>query len=258
MISFETFSQYLLSGQLKALHFTFGGTEYVIARKEVDDIPFFVFTAERQEAVEYSSVKSLLKHADIGGHLLEEVWDEIVPVCHESLDDDGYILVRHADTLGRVVCSADGTFTVHERYATMRLLPSVIAAVILIVVLMLATLFVPELSWTFFAVAAAVVAVAFIIAQLIFFTNTKKYRHGNPRAHLYLLNSGVVLMTTHFEHEIPYTKILRLDTEAGIQFVTMGSVYSFTADSGKEVTETITAMFNEVKAQKRNRNKKAN
>ena len=253
MISYEAFSQYLLNGQLKNLHFRFLGKEYVIARKEVDDVPFFIFAAEGQDEVEYSSVKSLLKHADVGGHLIEEVWEEIAPVCHESLADDGYILVSHGDTLGRVVCSAEGTYNAHARYATMLLIPSIASAVILIVVLLVCTLFVAELSWTFFGIADAIVAAAFIISQLIFISNTQKYHHGNPRAYLYLLSDGAVLMTTRTEYEIPYIKILRLDTEAGIRIVTMGRVYTFIADSGKEITEALTSIVEEVKANKHNK-----
>ena len=256
MISYDEFTQYLLNGQLKNLHFRFLDKEYVIARKEVDDVPFFIFTAEGGEAVEYSSVKSLLKHADVGGRLLEDVWDEISPVCHESLADDGYVLVSHGDALGRVVCSTEGTYNAYARYATMLLIPSIASAVVLIVVLLVCTLFVAELSWTFFGIAAAIVAGAFIVSQLIFFSNTKKYHHGNPRAYLYLLSEGAVLMTTRFEYEIPYKKILRLDTEAGISIVTMGTVYSFTADNGKEICEALTSVVAEVKAKKHD--KKAN
>ena len=256
MISYEAFSQYLLNGQLKNFHFRYLGKEYAIVRKEVDDVPFFIFAAEEQEAIEYSSVKSLLKHADIGGHLLEEVWENILPVCHESLADDGYVLVCHGDTLGRVVCSAEGTYNAHARYATLLLLPSIASAVALIVVLLLCTLFIAELSWTFFGVAAAIVAAAFIIAQLIFYSNTKKYHHGNPRAYLYLLSGGALLVTTRFEHEIPYTKILRLDTEAGISIVTMRKLYFFIADYGTEITEALNSIYGEVKANKRK--KKAN
>ena len=258
MISYETFSQYLLNGQLKTMHFMFGPKEYVIAREEIDDTPYFVFATEEQEAIRYPSVKALLKYAIIGGHSLREVWNHIVPICNDSLFDNDYLLVQYGDSLGRVVCSAEGTATAHERYATMHLLPSLASVVVVIALLLICTLFISDLSWTFFAVASAVVAGAFIIAQFIFFSNTRKYRYGNPRAYLYLLSDGAVIVTTRYEHAIPYSKIIRLDTEAGISMVTMKTVFYFTADNGKEITDTLTSIVNELHAAKRRRNKKAN
>ena len=255
MISYETFTQYLLSGQIRTLHFMYGPKEYIIAREEIDDTPEFVFVAEDHEAIRYPSVKSLLKYAIIGGRSLREVWNHIVPICNDSLLDNDYLLVHYGDSLGRVLCSARGTAITHGRYSTQYLMPSLLGAALIITLLLLCTLLINALSWTFFAVACAIVAGAFIIAQLIFVSNTKKYRHGNPRAYLYLLSDGAVIVTTRFEHAIPYTKIIRLNTEAGISMVTMKTVFKFTADNGKEITEMLKSIIDETKAAKHRKKK---
>ena len=255
MISYETFSQYLLSGQVAKLHFLYGAKEYIIAREDGEEGPVFAFASEAKEAVRYPSVKSLLKYAIISGHSLQEVWHHITPICNDSLLDNDYVMVRYGDPVGHITCSASGTAFRHARYATQYLVPSVIVGVMLVLVLLLCTLFVAELSWIFFAVGTAIVVGAFIIAQLIFVSNTKRYRYGNPEAHLYLLSDCAVILTTRYEHAIPYAKIIRLDTEAGITMKTMFHVFDFICDSDKEIAQTLSSMVSEVKASKRRKKK---
>ena len=262
MISYETFSQYLLSGQIEKLHFLYESKEYIIAREDGEEGPVFAFASDAHEAVRYPSVQSLLKYAIIAGHSLHEVWWRIVPLCNDSLLDKDYVLVRYGEPLGRVTYSAAGTAAQNARYATQYLVPSIAVGIVLVLLILFGTLFVAEFTWTFFGVGTAIIAGAFIIAQLIFVKNTKRYRYGNPEAHLYLLEQGLVIITTRYEHAIPYTKIVRLDTEAGIMIVTMQHLFNFTADTGNdELKAMLSSIVSERKANKRHskkQNKQAN
>ena len=256
MISYETFAQYFSSGEITKLHFSFQSQEYLMTREMGENGPVYSFIAEKRETVQYPSAKALLKYAFISGHSLREVWYYMSPIYNDTLFDDDYITLRHSDSLGKITYSASGTLTSFDRYLTHYLLPSLVVGAILLLALVLCTLFIAELSWIFFGVAAAIVVGAVFVAQLIFISNTKKYRHGNPRAHFYLLNHGVVIMTTRTEYTIPYTKILRLDTEAGIKIATMQKTFTFVANGGAEMTETLKANFEELKAIKKRRRKK--
>ena len=257
MIPYETFSQAFNSGEITKLHFTYQSKEYMIAREEGEEGPVFAFATEEQVS-QYPNAKALLKYAIIGGRSLREIWYHIDLICNDTLLDDDYILTMHSDSLGKIMYSSSGTETTYDRYLTQHFVPGMILGALVILVLLTCTLFIAELSWTFFAIAAAIVVGAVFIAQLIFFTNTKKYRHHNPRAHFYLLNHGVVIKTTRHEYAIPYTKILRLDTEAGISIVTMRTVFNFTADHGVEMTEALKGIVDELKAIKQRRRKKKN
>ena len=256
MISYETFTQYLLSGQIAKLHFLYDAKEYIIAREETDGVPVFAFASSEHEAVRFPSVNSLLKYAIIGGHSLQEVWYRIAPLCNDSLLDDDYIRVRYGEALGRITTSASGTAALHARYATKYLVPSVVVGVALVLVLLFCTLFVNEFSWTFFGVGTGIVAAAFVIAQFIFVNNTRRYRYGNPEAHLYLLEQGAVIKTTRHEYAIPYLKIIRLENEAELKIVTMMNMFDFIADSDKEIAGTLAANVGEAKDAKRNSRKK--
>lgn len=254
MISYEKFSQHFNNGEITKLHFTYESKEYLIAREEGEDGTSFVFASERHEPVRYPSAVALLKYAIIGGRSLREVWYHISLICNNTLLDDDYVLTRYSDSLGKITHSVSGTLTAYDRYETMRLVPSLLVWVIAVVVLLLCTLFIPELSWTFFAIAASISVSAFGIAQLIFWSNTKKYRHGNPCAHLYLLDYGVVILTNRTEYVIPYTKILRLNTEAGICITTMMTVFIFVANEDADISATLRSSVNDMKANRHHKN----
>lgn len=256
MISYETFTQYLLSGQVAKLHFLYDSKEYIIAREEVDGVPVFAFASDTHEAVRFPSVNALLRYAIIGGRSLQEVWYRIVPLCNDSLLDDDYIKVHYGESLGRITSSASGTAALHARYATKYLVPSVIVGVLLVIVLLLLTLFVKEFSWTFFGVGTGIVAAAFVIAQFIFLSNTRRYRYGNPEAHLYLLEQGAVIKTSRHEYAIPYLKVIRLENEAELKIVTMMNMFDFIADSDKDIAGTLAANVGEARDEKRNSRKK--
>ena len=259
MIAYETFAQYFAGGEITKLQFVYQSKEYVVARETGADGPVFAFASEDQEAVRYPSAKALLKYAFIAGHSLREIWYHMTPLCNDTRADDDYITTCYADSLGKIMYSASGTLSFFERYVLHHLVPSLILGSMLILALVLCTLFIDQLSWTFFAIATAIAVAAVAIAQLIFISNTKKYRYGNPRAHFYLLNHGVVVLTTRNEYPIPYTKILRLDTEAGIKITTLKKVYTFVANNGEEMTATLKGIVDELKAVKRrHRHKKAN
>ena len=255
MISYDTFAQYLMSGEITSLHFRYGVKEYVIVREEGEEAPTFVFVSEDQEPIRYPSVKSLLKYAFFEGHSLREIWYHISPICSDSLLDNDYILALYGDTFGKVMCSSSGTAVTYDRYLTERFLPALVLSALMIAALLLATLFIDALTWTFFGVTAAIIVGGLIIAEVIFYSNTKRYRYGNPLAHMYLLDHGVVIVTTRFEHAIPYHKIIRLETEAGISIVTMKTVFTFVGNDGEEVTKTLNAIMKELKENKHLRKK---
>lgn len=250
MISYETFSRAIESGAISKLNFFYESKEYLIAREydEETEILVFIFAREDGEAVEFDTAKELLKSIKIAGSSLAEIWHDVVPVCNDNLLDENYIKVLYGGSLGKVMNSAAGTAATHERYLTTYLLPSLIVGALAIAVLLLCTLFITTLGWTFFGIAVAVVVVAFAVAQVIFVSNTKRYRSGNPRAHFYLMADGVVILTDRFEYAIPYEKIIRLDTEAGLTIVTLKTVFSFTPSYGKELAEALNSIFDELKA----------
>lgn len=258
MIAYETFTKYFESGEITKLHFAFQTKEYLIAREEGESGTVFSFFAEGQEPVKYPTAKALFKYAFISGHSLREIWYYMTPICNDTLFDEDYVTLRYADTFGRITHSASGTLTHFDRYPMRHLLPSLVLASLLILALVLFTLFIPELSWVFFAVASSIVVGATVIAQLIFLSNTKKYRHGNPRAHFYLLNHGIVILTTRTEYPVPYLKILRLDTEAGIKIATLYKMFTFVANDGAEMTETLKGIVEELKTLKHHHRKKKN
>ena len=251
MISYEEFSQRFNSGEISKLNFYYESKEYVMAREENETGLVFVFASEEREAIRYPSVAALLKYAIIGDHSLREIWYHITPICYDTLLDDDYVVTQHSDSLGKITSSVGGTLTAYDSYLMLRLLPSMIVWVLAVVVLLLCTLFVPTLSWIFFAVAVSISVAALGITQLIFWSNTKKYRQGNPNAHLYLMENGVVLLTNRAEHAIPYTKIRRLDTEAGICISTLLTVYIFVAGEEKGIAATLKNTVDEIKANRR-------
>ena len=57
-----------------------------------------------------------------------------------------------------------------------------------------------------------------------------------------------MIVTDRYEFAIPYEKIIRLDTEAGIQITTLRTVFSFIADHGEEVTESLKSIYAETKS----------
>lgn len=259
MISFDAFKKALESGQINRLNFMYESKEYVIAR-EVDEetsTPSFIFAGENFEPVVYESARELSKAVTVGDFSLRDVWNFILPICNDTLKDGDYIEIVYGDTLGKIMSDEEGTSSTHERYLTQYLLPSVAVFSVVLAILAVCTFFIETLSWTFFGATCGVIAAAFIIAQIIFFSNTKKYRQGNPRAHCYLLYRGMIIVTDRFEYAIPYEKIIRLDTEAGIRIVTLKTVFSFTPSRGEEMTESLKSIFEEVKSikKKRYRNK---
>ena len=255
MISYEAFTKAFTSGEIQKLHFYYDSKEYLIAREAGEEAPVFSFTSGGHKPVIYPSLKALLNYAIIGGKSLREVWYHITPVCNDTLLDDDYILTLYSDSFGKVLCSGEGTASSYGRYLTKRFFPTLAMGAILILVTLACTLLINILTWTFFAVACAIVVGAILIALLIFFTNTKRFRRGNPQAHFYLLNHGAVILTSRSEYAIPYAKIIRLGTEAGITIVTWDTVFTFVADDGKEISETLSSIVEELKSIKRRRKK---
>lgn len=258
MISFETFTNSLESGEITKLNFTYESKEYLIVREDreeneegVASPSVFAFASEDYTAVRFATAKELLKTVTVGGLPLRDAWKFIVPICEDTLLDEDYIETLYGDSLGKVMCSASGTTASHERYLTQYLLPSIVVGLVVLFALLMCALFIPSISWKFFGIAAAIVVAALVVVQIILFSNTKRYRHRNPRAHCYLLYRGVVIITDRFEYAIPYEKIIRLDTEAGIRIVTLKTVFSFTANHGEEITESLKSIFEEVKSIKK-------
>lgn len=250
MISFDSFKKALESGQINKLDFMYESKEYVIAR-EVDEetsIPSFIFAGEDFEPIVYESARELSKAVTVGDFSLRDVWNFILPICNDTLADEDYIEIVYGDTLGKIMSDEAGTAATHERYVTQYFLPSVAVCATVLFVLAICTFFLESLTWTFFGASCGVIAAAFIVAQIIFASNTKKYHQGNPRAHCYLLYRGLIIVTDRFEYAIPYEKIIRLETEAGIQIVTLKTVFSFTPSHGEEMTESLKSIFEEVKS----------
>ena len=254
MIAYEDFAQDFNSGDIKKLHFHYDSKEYLITREEGEEGPVFAFATEEQKPVKYPTAKALLKYAIIGGHSLREIWYRVAPICNNTLLDDDYVLTQYSDAFGQITRSASGTATMYDHYLMRRFIPTLAAWGVVFLVILMCTLFVP-LSWTFFAVACSVSVGALAITLLIFFSNTRRYRHGNPSAHLYLLDHGAVLLTNRVEYAIPYTKILRLDTEAGIKIVTIKTVFTFVANDGGEITQTLKNTVETLKAERKNKKK---
>lgn len=252
MISLETFTKSLVLGEISRLNFTYESKEYLIAR-EVDEegVPSFVFASEDNEAVKFPKARELLETVRVGGSPLSEVWKFVVPICDDTLYDDDYVKTMYGESLGKIMCSATGTVSLHDRYSTQYLIPSVVIAALILIALSFCTHFISNLNWMLFGIISAVIVAALIIAQIIFYNDTKKYRQGNPCAHCYLLSRGAVIVTDRFEYAIPYEKIIRLDTEAGIRITTLRTVFAFTADNGAEITESLKAIYEEVKSIKR-------
>lgn len=253
MISFETFTKSLSSGVISKLNFTYEAKEYLIVR-EVDEetsAPVYIFASEDQEPLTFSTAREMMKKVTVGGEPFSDVWKFVVPICSDTLLDNDYIETVYADSLGKIFCSAEGTTSRHERYSTQYLIPSLAFCVVLLLALLFCTLFVPSLTWTIFGITSAVVVGGFAIAQVIFISYAKRYRQGNPCAHCYLLTHGAVIVTDRYEYAIPYEKIARLDTEAGIKITTNGTVFSFTADHGEEITESFKSIYEELKSIKK-------
>lgn len=258
MISFDSFKKALESGQINRLDFMYEAKEYVIAR-EVDEetsVPSFVFAGENFEPIVYESARELSKSVTVGEFSLRDVWNFITPICNDTLADDDYIEIVYGDTLGKIMNDEEGTASTHDRYVMQNLLPSVVVCAAALIILAFCTFFIDSLSWAFFGASCGVIAAAFLIAQIIFISNTRQYRQGNPRAHCYLLYRGMIIVTDRFEYAIPYEKIIRLDTEAGIQIVTLKTVFTFTPSHGEEITESLKSIFEEVKAIKKKLYKK--
>ncbi len=253
MISFDSFKKALESGQINKLNFMYESKEYVIAR-EVDEetsTPYFLFAGENFEPIVYESARELSKAVTVGDFSLRDVWNFILPICNDALKDDDYIEIVYGDTLGKIMNDEAGTASTHERYVTEYFLPSVVACAAALAILALCTFFIDALSWTFFGASCGVIVAAFTVAQIIFISNTKRYRPGNPRAHCYLLYRGLIIVTDRFEYAIPYERIISLDTEAGIKIVTLKTVFTFTPSNGEEMTESLKSIFEEVKSIKK-------
>lgn len=253
MISFDTFKKSLENGQITKLNFSYDAKEYLIVREvdEATSTPSFIFAGEDFEPIVYESARELSKAVTVGEFSLRDVWNFIIPICNDTLADEDYIETMYGDTLGKIMNDEAGTGSSHERYLTRYLLPSVLAGLIILGILLLCTFFIDSLNWTFFGTSSGVIAAAFIIAQIILSGSTKSYRQGNPRAHCYLLYRGAVIVTDRYEYVIPYEKIIRLDTEAGIQIVTLKTVFTFTPNHGAEMTESLRSIYEEVKAIKK-------
>lgn len=250
MISFDTFKKALESGQINRFSFIYESKEYLVVR-EVDEetsTPSFLFAGEDFEPIVYASAREFSKAVTVGGFSLRDVWNFILPICNDSLADEDYIKIVYGDTLGKIMNVEEGTTASHERYLTQYFLPSVIACFAILVILTFCTFFLESIRWKFFGASCGVITGAFITAQIIFVSNTKKYRQGNPRAYCYLLSRGLIIVTDRFEYAIPYEKIVRLDTDAGIKIVTMKTVFSFTPSRGEEMTESLKSIFEEVKS----------
>ncbi len=252
MISLETFTKSLATKEISKLNFTYESKDYLIAREDDGEGScVFLFAGEKGEPLVFPTARELTKNVTLGGESLQNVWKFVVPICDDTLLDGDYIETVYGDSLGKIMCSAGGTTSSHDRYLTQYLIPSLIFGVLILAALLLSTLFVPSLTWTIFGIASGVVAAGFAVAQVIFISNTKKYRSGNPCAHCYLLTRGAVIVTDRYEYAIPYEKILRLDTEAGIQITTLRTVFSFTADHGDEITESLKSIYEEIKSIKK-------
>lgn len=258
MISIDTFIKSLESGDITKLNFTYESKEYLIVREErevTEDgeaaAPVFAFASEEHTAVRFPTPKELLKTVKVGGVSLYDVWEYVVPICSDTLLDDDYVETLYGDSLGEIMRSASGTATSYNRYLSRHLAPSIVFFALAIVALVLSTLLISAFTWTFFGVAAAIAAAVFAALQVIFVSNTNKYRHGNPRAHCYLLSRGAVIVTDRYEYAIPYEKIIRLHTEAGIKIVTMKTIFSFIPNHGDEFKESLKYFFEEGKSIKR-------
>lgn len=251
MISLDTFTKSLERGEITKLNFTYESKEYLIVREDDGEAPAFAFASEDQEAVRFATARKLVEGITVGGENLQSVWRFVVPICADTLLDDDYIGTVYGDSLGKIMCSAEGTTSLHERYLTQYCIPSIIVGLTVLLALMICTFFVPNLTWTVFGIVAGVIAAALVIAQVIFISHTKRYRHGNPIAHCYLLSRGAVIITDRYEYAIPYEKISRLSTEAGIQIVTLKTVFSFIPDHGEELTESLKSIYEETKSIKR-------
>ena len=249
MISLESFTKSLATKEIAKLDFTYESKEYLIAREDGDDgSSVFLFADGTDEPQVFSTARELTKSVTLGGDPLHEAWKFVVPVCADTLLDNDYVKTVYGESLGKIMCSASGTTSRHDRYLTQYLIPSLIFAVLLLFSLLLSTLLVETLTWTIFGIASAVVVAGVVVAQIIFISNTKKYRQGNPCAHCYLLTRGAVIVTDRYEFAIPYEKIIRLDTEAGIQITTLRTVFSFIAGHGEEVTESLKSIYAETKS----------
>lgn len=216
-----------------------------------EGVPTFVFVNEDNKPVKFSKARELLETVKVGGSSLSEVWKFVVPICDDTLYDDDYIETMYGDSLGTIMCSTTGTVSLHDRYLTQYLVPSVVIAALVLIALSFCTHFISNLNWMIFGIVSAVIVAALIVAQIIFYSNTKKYRQGNPCAHCYLLSRGAVIVTDRYEYAIPYVKIARLDTEAGIKITTLRTVFLFIADNGAEITESLKSIYEEVKSIKR-------
>lgn len=252
MISLETFTKSLVMGEISRLNFTYESKEYLIAREaDEEGVPVFVFVSEDNEAVKFPKARELLESVRVGGSPLSEVWKFVVPICDDTLYDDDYIKTMYGDSLGTVMCSSSGTVSLHDRYLTQYLIPSAVIGALVLIALSFCTHFIGNLDWMIFGIVSAVLVAALIVAQILFYNNTKYYRQGNPCAHCYLLSRGTVVVTDRFEYAIPYEKIIRLDTEAGIQITTLKTVFSFIADNGAELIDSLKSIHEEVKSIKR-------
>ena len=252
MISLETFTKSLATKEISKLNFTYESKEYLIAREEDEDgSSVFLFADEKGEPLVFPTARELTKNVTLGGEPLQDVWKFVVPICDDTLLDGDYIETVYGDSLGKIMCSAAGTTSHHDRYLTQYLIPSLIFCGLVLVALLLSTVFVSSLTWTIFGISSAIVVVGFAVTQVIFISNTKKYRQGNPCAHCYLLTRGAVIVTDRYEFAIPYEKIIRLDTEAGIQITTLRTVFTFIADHGNEITESLKSIYAEIKSIKK-------
>lgn len=251
MISYDNFLRYLKSGVIPKLNFFYEANEYVIERVTDGETVSYLFAREDGEPETYATIDELAQSVFISSLSLAEIWRFIKPIGGDTLADEDYITLLYEDTFGKIVNSAEGTAETHERYLTRYFLPTLVLSAFSLLVFLLCTLFIKELNWKFFAIAASVVVVAFAAFQFILFSHTRKFRRGNPHAYLFLLNSGAVIRTKRGEFSIPYAKILHLDTEAGLKIVTLKTVYLFTPDHGEEITEAIKTIYEEEKSLKR-------
>ena len=252
MIPYDTFLRYLESGVIPKLNFFYESKEYVIERREEEgEEPFFIFAREDGEPETFNTAEELSRSVTISSQSLGEIWRLIKPLGNDTLTDETYVTVLYEDLFGKIVNSASGTAEVHERYLTRYFFPTLLLGVLCIFAFLLCTLFVDRLSWTFFAIAASSVVAAFAVFQVILFSSTRKFRRSNPRAQLFLLNSGAVILTARNDYSIPYDKITRLDTEAGLTIVTLNEVYLFTPNHGEEITEALKTIYEEEKSLKK-------
>ncbi len=252
MISYDTFLHYLESGVIPKLNFFYESKEYAVERKEdANGEVCFVFAREDGEPEIFDTAEELSRSVSVSSQSLGEIWRLIKPIGNDTLTDEDYITLRYEDRFGKIVNSASGTTETHERYLTRYFFPTLILGMLVIFSFLMCTLFIDKLSWTFFAIAVSSVVAAFCVFQIILFSNTRKFRRGNPRAQLFLLNSGAVILTARNEYSIPYDQITRLDTEAGLTIVTLNTVYLFTPNHGEEITDALKTIYEEEKSLKK-------